>query len=80
MQNQTGAFRGRVIEKFGTVGKFAEAIGWSLRKASYITTGRQTMTVTEAEQCAVVLDVDNIEDFLRIFYPMLSIKWTAKGA
>ena len=80
MQNQAAALRGRVIEVCGTVGKFANAMNWSLRKASYITTGRQIMTVKEAEDCAEVLNVDNSNDFMRIFYPVLSIKWTKKGA
>lgn len=80
MQNPANVLRGCVIEKFGTVGEFAKAIKWSGRKASYITTGRQLMTTKEAEQCAEVLEIDNSKDFLRIFYPMLSIKWTKKGA
>ena len=80
MQNPSSAFRGKVIEVFGTVGKFASAMNWSGRKASYITTGRQIMTVKEAEDSAEVLGVDNADDFMRIFYPMLSIKWTKKGA
>ena len=80
MQNSANVLRGRVIEKFGTVGEFAKAINWSGRKASYITTGRQVLTVTEAEQCAEVLDVESMQEFMRIFYPVLSIKWTSKGA
>ena len=80
MQNSANALRGRVIEICGTVGKFAEAMKWSGRKASYVTTGRQMLTVKEAEECAEVLGIDNADDFRRIFYPMLSIKWTAKGA
>lgn len=81
MNNPASAFRGRIIEKFRTVQKFAEAMQWSPRKASYISTGRQVMTVAEAEKCAEVLDVENEQDFMRIFFPMLSIKWTCeKGA
>ena len=80
MQNPANVLRGCIIEKFGTVGKFADAINWSGRKASYITTGRQIMTVKEAEECAEVLELDNFSDFMRIFYPVLSIKWTKKGA
>jgi len=80
MQNPVGAFRGRVIEIYGTIGKFADAMNWSGRKASYVTTGRQFLTVKEAEDCAEVLNVDNVNDFMRIFYPTLSIKWTEKGA
>jgi hypothetical protein len=80
MQNAANAFRGKVVEKFGTIGNFANAMNWSGRKASYITTGRQIMTVEEAEKCAEVLDVNDEKDFMRIFFPMLSIKWTKEGA
>ena len=78
MSNAASAFRGRIVEKFGTVQKFAEAMHWSGRKASYVSTGRQIMTIAEAEKCAEVLDVENEQDFMRIFFPMLSIKWTGK--
>lgn len=78
MQNDCSALRGRVIEKHGTIGNFANAMKWSGRKASYIVNGRQAMTIGEAEQCAEVLDVEDEKDFLRIFFPALSIKWTDK--
>lgn len=81
MQNPSNALRGRVVEMYGTIGKFADAMNWSGRKASYVTTGRQSLSVEEAEKCAEVLSIDNIDDFMRIFYPRLSIKWTSlKGA
>ena len=76
MSNAAGAFRGRIVEKFGTVQKFAEAMHWSGRKASYVSTGRQILTIAEAEKCAEVLDITNEQDFLRVFFPTLSIKWT----
>jgi len=77
MQNPANPFRLRVLEIYGTIGKFADAMHWSGRKASYVTTGKQDLTVKEAEECAEALFVDNMEDFMRIFYPLLSIKWTA---
>ena len=81
MRRDASALRGKVIEEYGTVGNFASAMGWSNRKASYITVGRQVLTVKEAEDCAKVLHVDNARDFMRIFYPQVSIKWTdEKGA
>ena len=81
MNRDTRALRGKVIEEYGTVGNFAKAIGWSARKASYVTAGRQELTVQEAEECAKALNVDNARDFMRIFYPRVSIKWTEeKGA
>ena len=81
MQNNSSAFRGLVIEKFGTIGNFASAMNWSGRKASYIVNGRQMMTIKEAEQCAEALEVEDEKGFLRIFFPTLSIRWTnEKGA
>lgn len=74
MNGETNALRGRVIEKCGTIGAFAKAMQWSNRKASYVTTGRQNMTVDEVTLCAEVLGVDNVPDFMRIFYPRVSIK------
>ena len=78
MQQDCSALRGRVIEKHGTIGNFAKIMKWSGRKASYVVNGRQAMTLKEAEQCAEVLDVEDGKDFLRIFFPLLSIKWTDK--
>lgn len=75
-RRDTRAFRGKVIEEFGTVSKFAEAMNWSPRKASYVTVGRQEMTVAETEKCAEVLHIYTARDFMRIFYPNVSIKWT----
>ena len=81
MKRDARALRGKVIEEFGSVSKFANAIGWSNRKASYITIGRQELTAQETEECAKMLNIDNARDFMRIFYPNVSIKWTGeKGA
>lgn len=77
MERNITPFRLRVLEIYGTIGAFAKAMQWSLRKASYITTGRQDMTAKEIEECAQALRVDNASEFVRIFYPYLSIKWTA---
>lgn len=76
MNRDTKAFRGKVIEEYGTVGRFAKAMGWSARKASYVTIGRQDLTAQETEDCAKALHVDNARDFMRIFYPQVSIRWT----
>lgn len=77
MAGKSNALRGIAIEKFGTITAFADAMNWSQRKASYITNGRQTMTTKDVEDCAEVLGVDNVQDFMRIFYPQMSIRWTA---
>ena len=78
MQNPASELRGEAIKKFGSIANFADAMNWSGRKASYITTGRQMMTIKDAEQCAEVLEIKTMKDFMRICFPMLSIKWTKK--
>lgn len=78
MQNPATELRGEAVKKFGSVANFAKAMKWSGRKASYITTGRQIMTIKDAEDCAEVLGIGTMKDFMRIFFPMLSIKWTRK--
>ncbi len=82
MTRECSALRLKAIEKFGTIAGFANAMGWSQRKASYITSGRQELTAEETEKCAEILGVDEAPEFLRIFYPRMSIKWTSeqKGA
>ena len=81
MRRDTNAFRGRVVEVYGTISKFAEAMKWSPRKASYVMNGKQELKAKETEECAEKLYVDNARDFMRIFYPHVSISWTdEKGA
>ncbi len=75
-QTKGTALRGRVIEKYGSLSNFAEALGWSARKVSYIVGEKQSPTAKETEEMAKRLDVDNAQDFMRIFYPQMSIKWT----
>lgn len=80
-QRNVTPLRLKAIEIYGTIGGFAKAMKWSPRKASYITTGKQDLTAKEIEDCAEALRVENAADFMRIFYPYLSIKWTdEKGA
>lgn len=76
MERNVKPFRMKAIETCGSIGAFAKAMNWSPRKASYVTTGRQDLTAKEIEDCAEVLGVNNANDFMRIFYPYLSIKWT----
>lgn len=65
MNNQT--LRGRIISVFGTIGKFAIAIGWSRRKASCIINGQQEATASDIEAMARVLNVEVPEEFRILF-------------
>ena len=69
MERSENPFRGKVVEKFGTISAFADAMKWSGRKASYIVSGRPDLKVEEAYKCAEVLEIDDISEFLRIFMP-----------
>jgi hypothetical protein len=80
MTGKAGPLRGKAIEVYGSVAAFSDAIGWSRRKGSYVTTGRQSMTTKEVEECAKVLRIDTVEEFMRVFYPRVSIKWSSKEA
>ncbi len=59
--------RGRIIAKFGTIGKFALALNWSRRKASNILNGHQEATASDIERMANVLGVEVPEDFRLLF-------------
>ena len=81
MNGKTSALRGKIVEEYHTIAAFSDAIGWSRRKGSYVATGRQCMTVNEVARCAEMLNINKAEDFMRIFFPEVSIIWTdEKGA
>lgn len=59
--------RGRIVTMFGTIGKFAEAIGWSRRKVSDIVNKKQEATASEIVAMANLLQVELPEDFRILF-------------
>lgn len=59
--------RGRIVAMFGTIGKFAEAIGWSRRKVSDIVNKKQEATASEIATMANLLQVELPEDFRALF-------------
>lgn len=59
--------RGRIVAMFGTIGKFAEAIGWSRRKVSDIVNKKQEATASDIEKMAVLLQIELPEDFRVLF-------------
>ena len=61
------ALRGRIIGMYRTLGQFADAIGWSRRKVSYIVSGRQEATASDIEQMSEVLNVQVPEEFKALF-------------
>jgi plasmid maintenance system antidote protein VapI len=59
--------RGRIVAMFGTIGKFAEAIGWSRRKVSSIVNKKQEATASDIEKMADLLQIELPEDFRVLF-------------
>ena len=59
--------RGRIVTMFGTIGKFAEAIGWSRRKVSDIVNKKQEATASDIEKMANLLQVELPDDFRALF-------------
>ena len=59
------ALRGRIIAKFRYVKRFADAVGWSTRKAYDIVNGKQELTATDIDEICAALEIEIPED-LRI--------------
>lgn len=60
--------RGLVISTYGTIKKFADAMGWSYRKAAYIVGGRQEATASDIEKMADGLGIEVPELFKQVFF------------
>lgn len=60
--------RGKIIGMYGTIGKFAEVIGWSSRKVSYIVNEKQEPTGRDIETMASALKVEIPEELRALFF------------
>lgn len=72
--------KGLVISKYGNVGNFAKALGWSRNKTMRIVNGIQEPHPCEIVEMTEVLDISTQELFMQIFFNPLSTKWTTKEA
>lgn len=70
---QMNLLRGAVVSKYGSMEKLAQEIGWSGRKTRDVVSGRQTMTVADIEKLADALHLQEPTEFMRIFFPRMSI-------
>lgn len=68
--------RGEVYARFKTVGEFAQFMGWGRNKASRIVNGIQAPDSKDIENLAEKLNVETSEEFVDIFFPRMSTKWT----
>ena len=71
--------RGAVAERFGSCAKFAQALGWSNRKARDIVSGRQIPNATELEEMADTLGIHDPADFMRVFFRWTTTKCSHGG-
>ena len=60
--------KGLAISTYGTIQGFADAMGWSYRKASYILSGRQEPTASDIELMAEKMEIDVPDIFRQIFF------------
>ena len=71
--------RGAVLAKYPNISAFAEDIGWDRKKASRIVNRQQLPTAKDMDRMTDYLEIDNAEDFVRIFLPSIPTKWECKG-
>lgn len=72
MQN---TLRGAVLTKFNSITSFANAMQWDRKKASRIVNRVQKPTVTDMEQMAACLDIQDPVSFVHIFLPSIPTMW-----
>ena len=53
--------RGRIVEKFGSQDKFAEAVGISKQSMSLKMTGKTGISQLDMERWSKLLDIDKVE-------------------
>ncbi len=59
--------RARIVTTFGTIGNFAEAIGWSRRKVSDIANKKQEATASDIVEMANLLKIELPDEFRVLF-------------
>lgn len=59
--------RGRIVEQYKTIKRFAEELGWSFRKAYDVVNGRQEATAKDIEAMSEALHVSVPEEFRALF-------------
>jgi len=58
--------KGKVLDKFGSVRKFAAALGWNYGKTNRIVRGTQEATVADIRAMAPLL-VSSVEELVSVF-------------
>ena len=68
---------GLAMSKFKTVTQFSKAIGWGRQKASRVINKQQNLTASDIEQLRDVLEINDADTFMQLFFPDQSTKRTA---
>ena len=64
---QVNIIKGRIIERFGSLSKFADAVNWSSTKISRMMSGKQEPSVKDVKDMAVALEITNPVDVVALF-------------
>ena len=61
LQYDYSKLRGKIVEVYGGIGKFAEAYGWSLKTTSFKMNNRIAWTQTDIAKACELLGIENNE-------------------
>jgi len=64
---QANVIRGKIIERFGTLTKFATEIGWTPNKVSRVLRGQQELSATDIKQFSLALKISEPSDVVALF-------------
>ena len=65
---QENSLRGKIVAMYHTVQNFAQALGWSSRKAYDIVNGKQEPTGKDIENMCEALKIDIPEEMRSLFF------------
>lgn len=71
--------KGLAISKFGSIQKFADALGWNRNRALRIVNGVQSPTDVDIEQMAKALEISTPDTFMQIFFADMYTMCTNKN-
>ena len=69
------ALRGAVLAKYPSIKAFSDSMKWDRKKGSRIVNRVQKPTADDMEKMAILLNVQDADSFIRIFFPSVSTKW-----
>ena len=64
---QTKVIKGKIVEQYGSIGKFAEELNWSATKISRLLNGKQDPNVKDVKEIALALGIANPVDIVALF-------------